>query len=629
MLLFLLAVVIIIVAIYFALLPVYLHFSSSLVNTLEAFHSGKVVWWHPRLFLYTVVGTLVVLISGSIYMTHLLSSGGGAVATMLGGRLVSADSKDADEKKLLNVVEEMAIASGTPTPEVYILDSEAGINAFAAGYSTSDTAIGVTRGAVKVLTRDELQGVIAHEFSHILNGDMRLNIRLTGVLHGILSIATIGYWLLYSSGSGSGRSRGRGGGSAYIVVLSLLLIIIGYVGVFFGKLIKSAVSRAREFLADASAVQFTRNPNGIAGALKKIAGYETQSRMESPHAETMSHMFFSNALRSSFFEMMSTHPPLQERISRLDPSFKKSREAFDQWVLPTSPTQIPYMMQATAYTDADRIMPLQPAQVTEQVGNPGVEHLNFAHGFLANLPETLFAAAHNAFAARALMYGLLLDEDKVVRQQQLAILKESADPLVYSETERLLMDLGKIGAHCRLPLIDLALPALRELSKPQYERFHDNIHSLIQADKRLSLFEFVFLKILTHHMQVCFGKVDRQSVRYRSLKPILADVVLALSTLALGGHQELADAEQAFGQGIQRLTRKRISLLSAAQIDLKALDRAFNRLAHASPSLKREILEAAVVTVASDGRVTVKEAELLRAFGDALGCPIPPFLPAA
>jgi Zn-dependent protease with chaperone function len=262
------------------------------------------------------VGLLIAV--GAGVRTASLRRGGPAVAELLGGRRVASDTSDPAERMLLNVVEEMAIASGTPVPAVYVLDAEDGINAFAAGYTTHDAAVAVTRGGLLSLTRDELQGVMAHEFSHILNGDMRLNIRLIGVLYGILLLAVVGRGIVYAGPRG-GRRGGRDGGAGWVVLLGLALLLVGYVGVFFGKLIKAAVSRQREYLADSAAVQFTRNPDGLAGALKKIGAQAQGSRIQDHHAEELSHLFFANGLRSTLFGFLATHPPLEERIRRLDP----------------------------------------------------------------------------------------------------------------------------------------------------------------------------------------------------------------------------------------------------------------------------------------------------------------------
>src|SRR4051812_333645 len=277
------------------------------------------------LFLASTLGTLGIIGTGSFFKTLSLARGGRAVAELLDGRLVNPNSTDLHERKLLNVIEEMAIASGVPVPQVYVMDNESGINAFAAGHNASDAAISVTHGAMTMLKRDELQGVIAHEFSHLLNGDMRLNLRLMGLIFGILCLTIIGRILI--------RTRGR---KNPLPLLGLALIFIGWAGVFFGRLIQAAVSRQREVLADASAVQFTRNPAGLAGALKKIGGLTYGSRLRSPHAEEASHLFFANGLGSSFFGF-ATHPPLADRIRALDPTFDGN---FPSIVIPDAPSEV-------------------------------------------------------------------------------------------------------------------------------------------------------------------------------------------------------------------------------------------------------------------------------------------------
>ena len=300
---FVLAIGSMIAVIYFLLALFFLHQRMGV--------TAGIGWlWDARLFACVSAGTLVVVMGGSLLKINELSHGGRALAMRMGGRQVGANAAEPDQRKLMNVVEEMAIASGVPVPAVFVLEEEGGINAFAAGHSTSDAAIGVSRGCIQLLTRDELQGVIAHEFSHILNGDMRLNMRLIGWVFGILCLTIIGKLLL--------RSRGRKNPAP---VIGLVLVVVGFIGVFFGRLIQSAVSRQREFLADASAVQFTRNPGGLAGALKKIGGLSGGSRLSTEYADEAGHLFFGNALSEGWFSLWSTHPPLQERIRRIDPGF--------------------------------------------------------------------------------------------------------------------------------------------------------------------------------------------------------------------------------------------------------------------------------------------------------------------
>ena len=317
---FILAVVAIVVAIYFVVLI-------ALVFIGDSGRSGSPnpymqTPWHPDLFALVALATIGVILLSSLYKTSQLAAGGEAVALMMGGRLIDRQTRDLAERRLLNVVDEMALASGTPVPPVYVMDNEPSINAFAAGHQPGDAVIGVSHGCLEYLNRDELQGVMAHEFSHILNGDMRMNLRLVGILYGILVIAMIGWFVLRSmpfSGRSSRNNKDSGGAIAVILAIGIGLLVIGSVGLFFGKLIKSAVSRQREYLADASAVQFTRLPDGIAGALKKIGGRPETSKIKDAHAEEISHMFFGSAFGSLNFQFFATHPPLVERIQKSTP----------------------------------------------------------------------------------------------------------------------------------------------------------------------------------------------------------------------------------------------------------------------------------------------------------------------
>ncbi|MFG0313903.1 MAG: M48 family metallopeptidase, partial [Phycisphaerales bacterium] len=259
----------------------------------------------------------VIILCGSVYRIRDLRGGGASVARGLGGIYIDPSTRDPDERRVLNVVEEMAIASGVPVPPVFMMPNEKRINAFAAGYAPGDAVIGVTHACVHGLTRDELQGVMAHEFSHILNGDMRLNIRMIGFLNGIL-IITIAGKLLFEISPHVGRSRE---GLAFMFlgfIVAICLVTIGSIGALSSRVIQSAVSRQREFLADASAVQFTRNPHGIADALRRIGG-SAGGKIRHPRVEEASHMFFSQA--KSLSATLATHPPLKERIKRVLPSW--------------------------------------------------------------------------------------------------------------------------------------------------------------------------------------------------------------------------------------------------------------------------------------------------------------------
>lgn len=654
---FLGAVTVIVIAVYAAvLLTLFGVHAKEAASETAAATGGQFDLWRPDIFLITTLGTLALITAGSLYKTWALSDGGDAVARMFGGHVVSQDTSDPDERRLRNVVEEMAIASGIPVPPVYVMDDEDGINAFAAGFTPDDAVIAVTRGCMQLLNRDELQGVIAHEFSHIINGDMRLNVRLMGILHGIVLISIVGYFIfrsvLFSGGrsrrsSSSGRGGKGGGGVIAVVVLGLLLMVIGYVGVFFGRLIKAALSRQREYLADASSVQFTRNPEGIAGALKKIGGLGAGSRIHDTHAEEASHLFFENALKPKFFQLLSTHPPLQQRLVRVDPSFDGSfpevapvdtgRVALkDQYPGTTAEreeaeeaeeAEQPFGALEGELEGVEGI--LTTAAVLGQVGTPQPEHLDYARKLRASIPKPLRDAAHEPFGARAVVYGLLLDEAPGCRRKQLARLAESADSGVYQLTTQLIEKFDALKRQQCLPLIDMALPSLKNLSEPQFRDFRGNVQYLIEADEEIDLFEYTLQRIIVRHLMSAFVKVKKPAVQYYSLRRLTGECSTLLSVLAHAGQEDEAKAVQAFEQaaGCLQLAPGVLRMLSREEATLPAADEALDNLAAVSPKHKRSLVEACSVCIAVDRKVTVNEAELLRVVADSLDCPIPPFLP--
>src|SRR5262245_60104679 len=375
---------------------------------------------HPRMVIGTTLIVLAVIVLASVYKTMLLGGGGGVVARSLGGVRVSADTADPLQRRLLNVVEEMAIASGVPMPEVYLLEQEAGINAFAAGHNPSNAAIGVTRGTITTLNRAELQGVIAHEFSHILNGDMRLNIRLMGLLFGLLVIALIGRTIL----RGASRMRGdsKKGGVAIVFALALALVIIGYVGLFFGRLIQAAVSRNREALADASAVQFTRDPLGLRGALVKIGASSAGSLIGNSQVEEVAHMMFAPGI-SRFF---ATHPSLMQRLREIDPRFQESefaemRKRLAAEAVQSAPAAGEKAGRQAGHRSLDALiaLPTDPGKaVVGLVGNPGTAHMQVAGEIRRSLPEAIVTAGRHPSSARALLLALALDRNAESRERQ-------------------------------------------------------------------------------------------------------------------------------------------------------------------------------------------------------------------
>lgn len=615
--------------------------------------------WNAQLFVWAAGFTLTTILVGNIYKTVQLSEGGASVARMLGGHLLDPGEARTGERMLLNIVEEMSIASGVPVPPVYVLDEEQGINAFAAGFRPSDAVIGVSRGSLTYLTRDELQGVIAHEFSHILNGDMRLNLRLIAILHGILLISYLGDAVMRLASetrySRSHRSK-RGGGELQWWAVGVGLQIIGFLGVFFGSLIKSRVSQQREFLADASAVQFTRNPDGIAGALKKIGGLAQGSKITNRHASQASHMFFGNAVESSFTDIFATHPPLPERIRRIDPqwdgafpedvrpvglrqvSLSTAKISMDAAARPAleQPAPVPVLPLATAAllagwhgSQGGAAKDLDVDAALNEVGAPKPQHLGYAAALLAELPERLRAAVNEPFGAEAVVLLVLFSNDPPVRARQLEYLRSQLNPGQMKQLEELLPTVDAVPAAARLPLVELSIMALRLLSDRQYRDFRARVQKLADTDQQISFFEYALIRSLERHLAAQFERRRPPRLKYRTLPPLLPASSLLLSILAHVGNDEKR-AQDAFHQAVLVLSPGGgLKLHERRDLSVRRVDIALEDMALATPQLKRIILKACATCVAHDGKVTVEEGELLRAVADALDCPLPPLLSQA
>jgi Zn-dependent protease with chaperone function len=593
-----------------------------------------VSWWQPDLLLLAAPGVGLVVGGASVFKVAQLASGGQAVALMMGGEDVPGTTTDAAQKQLLNVVEEMALAAGVPVPPVYVLQ-EPGINAFAAGYAPGDAVVAVSQGCLDYLTRDELQGVVAHEFSHILNGDMRLNIRLIGLIFGIMALSIIGRILMFTSrGRSSGRNDSRGG----LVMLGLGVFVLGLVGAFFGRLIMSAVSRQREYLADASAVQFTRNPDGISGALKKIGGLAEGSRIDNPQAAEVGHMFFANAFAGEGFAgLLATHPPLVERIRKLDPQFDGQYPEVRPVSADRRELEGPRPGRAPPFGGIPRVpgLPQVPLPVlgfadeaASQVGHVDPEVISYAQALHDSMPDVLRVAAEEPFSARALIYALLLDPRADFRDLQLTRLKADAGPRDFAETLRLVAPVQALPDTHRLPLLDMAMPALRQMSSRQHRAFRAQVEGLMAADQRLSLFEYALRCVLHRHLDAQFLPQPQTRSVHSSPQKLTHAVTNVLALLAWEGQPDADQAAAAFdtamryyigGDHTHRLPPRE-------KCSLAEFDAALQALNQSVPAVKRRIVVACTACILANQEVTAREAELLRAICDTLDCPLPPLI---
>lgn len=563
-----------------------------------------------------VAGTVALVIA---YKWNQLKRGGRVVAERLGGRAIAPDSQAPNERRLLNIVEEMAIAAGLPVPQVYLLEDGA-INAFAAGFGPADAVIGVTRGTINQLNRDQLQGVIAHEFSHILNGDMRLNMRLIAVLAGILFIGHAGKTLLRGTRHGSRKSSGA------IALLGLGLLVIGYLGLWFGNLIKAAVSRQREFLADASAVQFTRNPDGIADALKVLGGSSHGSQLSSRNAAEHSHLFFGSALARKAHSVFATHPPLDERIRRID-------RQWDGQYLSTATTSEPATRSTTTSditSDAASALhqQLTPEWLTlplaERVNQTPVlqpEQLNNSRIIGNQLPDQLIAASRNTYRARALILALLADTKPDIREQQLALTASCLH--LRDQVEELLPYTDKLSPEQRLPLVELAVPALKQLTHYQHHNFEALVQLFIEQSPKAPLFNWLLQQLLNHLLESVHRTTRQKARTINSLKLVDIECLELLSFIAHKGHRSFNHAEHAFHQGIFVGQVGPANLIDEAQLSYSQIAQVLRKLARLSPAAKQQLLRACAACIESDNKVTLVEWEIVRTTALILDCPIP------
>ena len=554
------------------------------------------------LYLAGAAATAALILLVSLFNVARLAEGGVAVARMVGARRVPPGTADALERRLRNVVEEMAIASGVRVPEVYVMDGERGINAFAAGWDVSGAVVAVTRGTLEALTRDELQGVVAHEFSHILNGDMRLNIRMIGVLAGIVFLASIGEFVMRSV-RGSRDAKG-------FFLAGVALFVIGYVGLFFSRLIKSAVSRQREFLADASSVQFTRNPDGIAGALDQIRSSAAGTLIANRYAEELSHMFFGAAVKVRLGGLFDTHPPLEERIRRVHPRFERSAYRAKRETAVQSVAQ----RQDRRASDAVATWGRTPAQSAALVGTLDAGKVDFAARLLGALPDPLQESIRNADGAGAVMTALVLAEPEEAMQRQL----EALNPALAARARAIAPLVRRLGAAFHLSLIDLALPAVKSAPEAARKDLLAALEAVINADRRVSLHEFVVLTLVRAQLAP-----KARPARAKKISDLKAEAATLLALVAHAGTRADAVLQAGIQAGAATMQIPE-SLAASAGLTLESANAALEALRALSPMQKGVLVKGLFAAVSVDGTIRVAEAELMRLVGAVLDCPLPP-----
>ncbi|MFN2562669.1 MAG: M48 family metallopeptidase [Jatrophihabitans sp.] len=581
------------------------------------------------------VFTLLIIGGGTASKLIALRAGGAAVAQSVGAVAVDPSTTDPRLRRFVNVVEEMSIASGIPMPRLFVLEQEPGINAFAAGFSPADAAITATSGALDRLNRDELQGVIGHEFSHVLNGDMRLNVRLIGLLNGILLLGLVGLRFLQFGG---GRSRNSKGSP--LLFIAIALVVLGFVGQFFAGLIKAAVSRQREWLADASSVQFTRQTTGLAGALKKIAGLPDGSALTDRHgAKQVSHMLFGEGSRR-LSSMYATHPPLLERIAALDPTTtpqqlaELEKEFADQppdglaedaslglvgaGVAPPAARPAPPRPDATVRVD--------PEGVSARVRSVTAEDLTRGARLSARIPPPLRAAASQASAAVPLILAMLVDTRPAVRDVQLRIIGNRLGQPVAAAAATQASALAGVEPVLRLPIAQLALPQLTARPVGERTALRTTLDELARAGATITVFEYCLGKVVGGYLLDAESPRDRSRPGRAPVRAVEDAAVTLLAVVAAAGNADAAAAGHAFAAAASRLLPGRQVPFAPPADPWAALDAGWDPLNTLDPRNKQVLVEALVAAVSDDGVLTAGEAELLRAACTVLRCPLPPLV---
>jgi Zn-dependent protease with chaperone function len=624
---------------YFALAVIAIVLAVSLCLYLAALwnnggHYPLSEWLRSPAMLWSALATLIIIMVGSLHKAWQLRDGGSALANLLGAREILPATTSSADRRLRNVVEEMAIAAGIPAPRTFVMENEKAINALVAGYRPTEAVMVVTRGTLDSLTREELQGVVAHEFSHILNADMRLNMRLIAVLAGILAIGKVGEFLLRANTRSRFHSRrsgrNQGAGVLFLIALGIAMMVIGYIGLFFGRLIKAAISRQRELLADASSVQFTRNAAGIANALIKIRN-QHGSHLLSSHGEDMSHMCFGATVPFHLQNLLATHPPVDERLRALGGDWLararvRQRQAGDSAsAAPVSGTVADdTALGFTGNSPAQLATAVAAQGMASSVGRIAEAHTGYARSLLEAIPETLKQSLRQPESARLVVLALATSSSRSAAPALL-------DTLTLPDLEKQMVlqlggEISALGTRLRLPLTDLAIPALKQLAAGQRDIFLDQLDALVRHDQHLTLFEFVLTRILNDHLRTGAGRAP--TVRFRQYSAVAKQIHLLLSLMVHASGCRDEAAENLFRRAAGVLLPVQASLLPAGQCRVELLDDALRDLRDLTPLLKGPLLDGLADIARADGRIQVQEAELLRGIATLMDCPMPPLFPA-
>lgn len=601
---------------------------------------GKWAFYEFRWILLgvTLAAAGAMLLASWWKLLLLKRNGGETIATMLGGRLVRRDTTEPIERRLRNVVEEIAIASQTPLPLIYILNREQGINAFTAGYTPHQAVLGITRGAAELLRRDQLQAMVAHEFSHIQNGDMRLNLRLMGLVHGILFLAYSGHVLLKHS---AGARADHEGGFIPGLIFGAILALVGSVGGFCGTLLKAGVGRQREFLADAAAVEYTRDPKALVGVLLTIAGCDQGSELVSPKAPVASHLYFADGVNSWLSRKLATHPPLEERIRRIDPFYEgpwpKDISFSDQDLRDAVLRQTRAEMAGFAGLPS----PLAPhtAEKDSTLSEAVQKYMRHARRLLDMLPREVVRAARSNGGAPTLLCAMILarapEKDRPSAEDALLA---ASDVAFFDSVQELADQLRDAPLPAFLPLLDTALPTLHGLPEERQTALRERLAAIMAANRRIELFEWMVDKIVARQLPARQAQTPPPAPRTNGLRLAQAgrECGVLLSAMAhwgawgaRSGSNHADDASQAYAAGVAALGQgpDLPEEVLEKPPGLREVDNALRILCGLTPPGRQKLLQSCAACILQDNKVSQAQGELLRGASAMLDCPVPPLLP--
>lgn len=593
----------------------------------------------------TGIATLVIVGGTGVRLSQVSSMTGGQVAESFGGRQILPGTTNFQEKQLLNIIEEMSIAAGIAVPQVFVLEGEESLNAFAAGWSENEAAVAVTQGSLNYLNRDELQGLIAHEFSHILNGDMKLDMRLVGVVFGLELIFLIGWFIFRIILNGSSLrvsndddNKKGGGGIIVILLIALAVAVIGLIGKTAADIIRAAISRQKEYLADASAVQFTRNPEGIGYTLIKIGVLNNDIPLQSANAAACGHFFFTSIFKSNFWtHLWDSHPPLDKRIQRILPGYngeipQRVREEISnppglrvdnqssaEETNPKSASARRRFVRGLALgtlTGGEQIPP-EAAFVKQGVSSesPKPASLLQSAGIKARsaLTEQQYALIdsnlRDIYGVQTIFYALLLDSSEEIRKIQIRLLQQNAPDNLIRETLRRVELVSQLPPEEKIVTAELGIPAIKLMSVNQYNVFKKNIAALTEADKKIDLFEFSLRMMIIGRLDSYFN-VNKPYKIISQFNEIANEFAAALGYIAWQGAENSEEAIQAYAAAINAVNLN-IPIPEQKACSLSSFAAALKKLQHANSTIKNQLITALSCCVNYDGKITPREKELI------------------